>query len=232
MKIKNSTIRGFTLLEIMVVVAIISIMTPSMVLGFSSFGKTIQIRETAGTIEDLIKKLELEITQGNGQKTHLYFEKNFLIAKTENENSNLKLKYKGLGVEGCEENEIALEIGEGEKVVYLIKKDAQKNNLEITVQNANEIKCISDFQKSKELEWEYKTNFNTSTSDSIRFIHFNLNRTDFSNPIEINEGTEYSLEINAPYGKKLFYKKDLPDPGPLPLIIKDTEGNEEVITID
>ena len=52
--------KGFSLLEIMVTVAIIGVMAGSVVVGFNSFGDTVRVRETAGVLTDTVKRLELE----------------------------------------------------------------------------------------------------------------------------------------------------------------------------
>ncbi|MDH5597223.1 MAG: prepilin-type N-terminal cleavage/methylation domain-containing protein, partial [Candidatus Peregrinibacteria bacterium] len=90
---KTKSNKGFSLLEIMVVVAIVGIMAGSVVVGFNAFGNTIRTRETAGVLSDLLKGFELETIRRDYQKLTIQFEPAYLVVEADAEGTTLPLEW-------------------------------------------------------------------------------------------------------------------------------------------
>lgn len=223
--------KGFSLLEIIIVIAIIAIMSTTAVVSFGSFDQTLKVKETGEVIQDTVKRLELEVSRGQYFKNRLVFEKDFLAVESQEENAILPLNYLGLGEGSCNADEIALEIGEGEAPVYLRKIEENGNDLEIKVEKFNKTTCIKDFMMAKEREWGYQLFTENQKSNIIRLIHFNLNRSNLMDPIRIESGTEYTLELKSPYGKKQIYKGQVEDEGPIELVLANEVGAQEEVKL-
>ncbi len=209
MEIQNLKFKGgFSLLEIMVTVAIISIMSGSVVIGFNSFGQTVRLQETAGVITDIIKSMELEMIRRDYVKQTIHFEPDYLVAEAEVESQNpdLLLSWNGQGSCASGEEELAIE-NKSAKTIYLAKRDQDDNNMEIKAiapsPAPTPTECIT-FKDSKETEWQYQLFESGNRSQIIRFLHFNIRRGNDNNlpAIDLNN---YTLEITAPYASKTFY---------------------------
>lgn len=211
----------------MIVVAIMAIMASTVVIGFNSFGQTIQLQETVGVITDRVKALELETIRRDYQKNIINFEENFMVVESKVVDATLELDYKGIGV-GCDPEEVALGIENVSGTVQLAKRDSEGNNLEITPYTSDETACI-DFSEADEDEWRYQL-FNTSEkSHEIRLIHFNIRRDLGSELPKIKSGTNYTLEISAPYSKKVFYDDDVETIETVELTLELVEDGESEI---
>lgn len=231
MQTKARKAKGFTLIEVIVVIAIITVLSTSLWMGFSAFGQNTQVKETAKIIQDLLNQLELEVSQGFAVENKVSFEKGYLKVRTQTPDSILSLSEAGLGKEGCKPTEIALKIGEGEKNLYLKKTNEKGDPLEISVVHANEIVCIPSFMKSSEVNWNYQLLSPKQASNLIRFLHFNLRSSSFSSEVKIVEGTDLEMQYKAPYGQKTYFKNGIPLNEPLSLTLSDVEGHEEVLML-
>lgn len=225
--------KGFSLLEIMVVVAIVGIMASSVVIGFNSFGETVRTKETAGVITDLIKRLELEMIRRDYTKQTVHFEEDYLAveAHVEGEVSDTSFSLKWLGTGGsCSPDEEVLEIENKQPTpVYLAKRDQYGNNLEIQPISPGppEYECV-DFLNSEETEWQYQVFSGSQGSQIIRFLHFNIRR-DSGNQPALNSNN-YTLEISAPYASKEIYDGATLETGPVTLTLQNG-GDPEIITL-
>lgn len=216
----------------MVTVAIISIMAGSVVVGFNSFGQTVRVREPAGVVLDTIKNLELEMIRHEYDKQTVHFEEDFMVVEAEPENETLKLNWKGMGGDCPDEyGWLEMDNSGSPDTIFLAKRDQYGNNIEITPVGAGLVTdaCI-EFIASDETEWDYQLFKDANRSQTVRFIHFNIRRGDASGEAKITAGTNYTLELSAPYAAKQFYSGGAPENGTVELTLS-TEDSSETITL-
>lgn len=212
----------------MVVMAIIAIMSATVLIGIDAFGKSVRVEETGGIIQDLIKKMELETSQGDFESNHVHFENDFLVVESGLMGSGLELNYMGIGVNGCKTNEAVLELKNMGEVTYLAKKDGKGNSLETKPFKADQTLCL-DFNASKEAEWQFESYSEADHSNVVRLIHFNLNRSDPNAPVRIADASGKNLLISAPFGKKEYFENQLKQEM---LSLTLTDGGENETTIE
>lgn len=194
-------------------VAIIAIMSVSSVVGFRYMGEGLRKQETKGIISDLIKRTELEILRGDYAKSTINFLKDFLVIDGDLGDQNIELTLSSSCTGGYEIS--------SDTPGTLYKKDIDGNVLDAGFISGNT--CIA-FNESEEREWQLQVITADSHSNILRFIHFNVNRENLNNPIKINDGDDATLEIEAPYAKKILSTT------PITLEIGyDDEDNEELI---
>lgn len=226
--------KGFSLVEIIVVVAIMAVMASSVVIAFGSFETTVRVRETAGTITDIIKNLELDMIRRDYIKQTVRFAEDYLISEAEVENQTLSLDYVlGPGCPAGEEKLIPNNLSSATPA-FLAQRDALGNNLSIQVipGSSNEKVCVP-FYNSAETEWQYQLFRGGEVSQVIRFLHFNLRREDpESTQTKITEGTNYTLQITAPYADKSFYDAGVLTADEVNLVVKSFDGEvSETLTL-
>lgn len=223
--------KGFSLLEIMVTIAIISIMAGSVVVGFSSFGQTVRVRETAGVISDTVKNLELEMIRREYDKQIVHFEEDFLVIEARPEGQSLKLNWMGMGGGSCDDDMGRIEVDNSGSpdTIFLAKRDQYGNNLEIVPIGAGmaEDRCV-DFYESEETAETYQLFKGSDRSQAIRFIHFNIRRGDLSSNAQVTAGNNYTLELNAPYAAKQYYDGGIPANGTIQLTLSTQDSNETI----
>ncbi len=214
--------QGFSLLEVMVVVAIIAIMATTVSIGFSSFGNTVRVQESAGIIKDTINQLKLETIRKDYMKNTIQFDTNYLIVESEVEGANLDLEWTG----DC----LNIDNTGASNPVLLAQRDQYGNNLNLYTYDIDETECKNvDFETSEEKEWQYQLFYENSYSNIIRFIHFNVNRNALRDLVII-EDNDYSLSIEAPYAKETFYASGTIETGPVTLTVRDEdEENSETL---
>jgi len=219
--------QGFSLLEIMVTVAIIAIMASTVVIGFGSFEKTVRTQETAGVISDTIKNLELEMIRRDFVKQTVNFEANYLVIEAEVENQTLDLKWNREGSCGDDEE---LEITNPSGLpVYLAQRDKYGNNMQIdAITTTSDTVCV-DFLGSDETEWRYQLFSGSDRSQTIRFVHFNIKRDGNPDNPAIQPNS-YTLKITAPYGSKEFYNSGSLITNPVALLVQNG-GNPVTLTL-
>ncbi len=235
MEIQNLKFKGgFSLLEIMVTVAIISIMSGSVVIGFNSFAQTVRLQETAGVITDMIKNMELEMIRRDYVKQTIHFEPDYLVVEAEVESQNPDLLLSWISsTNKCNPGEEELNINnKSANTIYLAKRDKNANNMEIKAfrHSYKTFECIT-FKDSEETEWQYQLFESGNRSQIIRFLHFNIRRGN-SDPVEITSGNNYTLEITAPYASKTFYSGTTLETGNVEIEVKNKENDSpETITL-
>ena len=200
MKNKISKIKGFSLAELIVVVAIISIMSVSGVVGFRYMGDALRVKEVKGLITDTIKKAELEIIREDYTKNTIHFLEDYLIIVSETEDKELDLNL-NMDMDCVEQDDDG----------NLIKTDGDDNRLAIDTVLATDTYVCEDFNISDEIEWRYQltrsAGSNKEVSEIIRFIHFNINReTPSGIAIDPTSDVEETMIIEAPYAKKTLSK--------------------------
>jgi prepilin-type N-terminal cleavage/methylation domain-containing protein len=202
--------KGFSLIELIVVISIIAIVSVSGVVGFRQMGDTLRTREAKGIIEDTIKKIELEILKEDYKKSTIHFMSDYLVIVSEPKDATLSLTFNF-------PNNIDYDAGN------LIKTDGDGGRLEIkTVTAGNE--NITDFGNSAETEWQYQLSSGGGVSDVIRFVHFNINRENPSG-ITLSGGEGRTVAIEAPYVKKTITD------GTFDITVTSPEEHTETLTI-
>jgi len=214
MKRKIKTSPAFSLTELIVVVAIISIMSASGVVGFRYMGDTLRTKEAAGVITDTIKKAEMEILREEYTKNTIHFLSDYLVIVSQPEEASMDLEFNGTA---C--------VTPGDSG-NLIKTDEEGNRLGIdtvTAASPPTYTC-NDFTASSETEWRYQILSDGEVSDIIRFIHFNIDRVNLSG-ITTDGNINKTVTIEAPYGKKTITD------GTFDLTVTSPEGHTETLTI-
>ena len=216
----------------MVTIAIISIMAGSVVIGFNSFGQTVRVRETAGVITDTLSNLELEMIRREYSKQTVHFEEDFIVIEAQPESPELTLNWKGMGGD-CNSDMGWMEIDNtgSPDTIFLAQRDEYGNNVEIVPIGAGLVvdKCV-DFYESDETQWLFQLFKDSKKSQAIRFMHFNIRRSDLAANAKITAGTDYTLEISSPYAAKQYYLNDVPANGTVELTLS-TEDSSETVTL-
>jgi prepilin-type N-terminal cleavage/methylation domain-containing protein len=203
-------LKAFTLVEILVVVAIISIFSVSAVVGFGYLGDILRAREITGYIADVIKQEELKVLRGDFVESNVHFYPHFLIVTEKPEDAQLAL---ALVYDGdCASEEGKISFGSD---ANLIKKNGDGEVLDIISVSNGDYQCV-EFVPSDETEWSFQLSDAGKVSNIIRFIHFNLDRENWSaNPLSLFEDSNKypnsldslrsRVEIKAPYSQKKTY---------------------------
>ena len=226
--------KGFSLLEIMVTVAIISVMAASVVIGFNGFGATVRLQETAGVITDTVKKLELETVRRDYLTNFVRFETDYLVVESEAKNQTLAvLDYVGVdGTGECATGEAELKVNNSESFgINLAQRDEYGNNINLSHIPAGDTETIcADFSSSEETEWQYQAFGDGKVSQVIRLIHFNIRRDSLTEPVQISDN-DYTLEITAPYAKKI-YKDGTSEINEITLELTSGDLDPETVTLN
>jgi len=215
--------KGFSLVELIVVIAIISILSYSSVVGFGYLGDILKVNEVSSLLKDVIKQEELKVLRGDFVGSTINFYKDYLVIEQELKDSSLKLTFEE-STSSCF-GQYQLKLSEAGN---LKQWDKAGKVLNIKSVKKSETECV-DFKSSDKIALNYQLIDSGKFSNIIEFVHFNLNRYDLKNPFSITEGSGSKIEINAPYGKKYIYgpKGTLHiDPNnPVQLVIEDKNKN-------
>lgn len=214
---KSLNKKGFSLVELMIVITIIAVMSVAGVVGFRGSGDTLVARQVKGIIEDTVKIVELEILGDEYEKSTIHFLSNYLVIVSEPGEISLDLSLGG--VSGDCHNIVAGSDGS------LIKRDSEGNPIEAVSVKKDETVCI-DFINSMETEVRYQIAFGGEQSEVIRFIHFDVKREKPTGVTLGGDDIDSTLEISAPYAKKSF------SDGSINLTVIGVEGNKENFEIN
>ena len=232
----DETTKGFSLVELLVVVSIIAVLSVSSIVGFGHLGDTLRAREVTGLLSDLIKQEGLKVLRGDFETVTINFLADYVVIEEQEEGASMKL---ALGL-ACEDG--------GYKISWvnsgnLIQKDEDGAIIRIkSVLPEDPPECI-DFKGAEEIEWNYQLTDGDRFSNIVRFAHFNLQRENLDNPIFItsavdpaleiipSSGEDSRIEITAPYGKKRIYYDDKPVES-VDITAEDENGNSrDTLTI-
>ena len=205
MKKQNLTLSGFSLVELMVVVAIIAIMSVSVSVGFRYMGDTLRTKQVAGIISDTVKKAEMEVLRGDYKKNTIQFTAGYLVITSEPENTSLELRLDGTDIKTSDTG-------------VLTKRDGEGKVLGVRSFNGTPPEPV-DFVPSPETEWQYQLTSGDEISPIIRFIHFNVEREKLENAVQLSNIIGGPLTIEAPYAKKTG--------APITLDVSDADGNHK-----
>lgn len=192
------TNKGFSLVELLVVVVIITVISISSVVGFGYLGDVMRAREVTAFMADVIKQEQLKILRGDYESVMIHFMQDYIVVEAKPPGSSLNL---GLGPP-CDSDR-------GHEIVYgndanLVEKNGEGGIVKITRVLAGGKSCRS-FKDLDDIGWGFQLQDGDGLSREIRFAHFNLMRENLTNPLYVSENAGYSVGIEAPYGKKTFY---------------------------
>ena len=116
----------------MVTIAIISIMTGAVSIGFHSFSSTINVQNVPGYIGDILSELDMETILEEYKKSSVYFEASYLLADSRNADVDLFLSWEKILIANgnCAVGDVKLKSSDD---AQLLKRNA--NLKKITFQN-------------------------------------------------------------------------------------------------
>ncbi|MFH1410398.1 MAG: prepilin-type N-terminal cleavage/methylation domain-containing protein [Patescibacteria group bacterium] len=218
--------KGFTLIEMMVVVAIIAVMTSAVTIGFHSFFSTINVQNVPGYISDILHELSQEAILREYKKSSVYFENSYLLADSRNADADFTLDWEKVSVTigDCEAGNLRLKSSDDDQ---LLKRDANGELLDKPVQLLKDEEICIDPLEYKEREFVYSLESAHGFSNEIRIFPLNLNLRG-SDDIYL-ENNDYRLDILQPYGQKKRYLNGIPldDNTAATITVKSTDGEAE-----
>ena len=230
----NGTTKGFSLVELLVVVSIIAVLSISSIVGFGYLGDTLRAREVTGLLSDLIKQEELKVLRGDFETVTINFLTEYVVIEEQERGASMELV---LGSD-CGDGSYEISWTNGGN---LIQKDGEGAVMKIKSVIAGS-ECV-EFKNSEEIEWNYQLTNGDDFSNIVRFTHFNLQRDKPDNPISITSavdlvlginptsGGDSRIEITAPYGKKRIYYSD-ESVESVDITAEDENGNsQDILTI-
>jgi len=223
---------GFTLVELLVVVAIVAVLSVSSVIGFGYLGNTLKAREAAGFVSDLVKQEELKVLRGDFAKAVIHFLPDYLVIEEWPPDAT---DYLNLGSTTCNnvppDKHIEYKI-EFSKAGNLTKKNGDGDVLEVKPVDAINSPICVPFKTASDTEWSYQLTSGDQSSAILRFVHFNLQRDNTQNSLKLLSGYGSKAVINAPYGRKrLIDEKGFTKDSLLITVGNGDEGVSEQVTI-
>lgn len=209
-EIRDLKCRGFSLVELLVVISIVAVLSVSTVVGFSTLGDALRLREVTGILSDQVRQSELKVLRGDFEKVIIHFLPNYVVME-----EHEKFNEDDLMTIVLDPDDPICVDGDGDdtgpQIVLsdsgnLTQKDENEEPLELEAAGAG-AQCI-DFMESSEIEWNFKLTSGNESSNTLRLIHFNVKRDDSPSILNISEGSFSRVEISAPYGKKRLYLYD------------------------
>lgn len=203
MKQKKISTKGFTLVELLVIIAVISILSISTVSGFESLRQTLRLQETTQYLTDLISQAQLKILRGDYKKTTLHFFEHFIMADHEISGAELELKIgencvQYIGLQGI------FTYGFESTVNGTLISTDNNGNTKTYNLVANQKKCDIDLLQDENTKLTFELRDGDKFSNQIEVSQFNLQRNPPENPIQISVGAKSKMEILPPYGKKII----------------------------
>ena len=223
--------KGFSLVELLVVITIIAVLSASSFAGFGYLGDILKVNEVSNVLKDSIKYEGLKILRGDFVRSDINFLSDFLVINQHPKETDLTLSFKRY--EKCEgKYQILFTLSDDVQAASLIKKNKNGKVLNIKSVRNGGSECIS-FKNSKDTIWDYQLISSKKSSNIIRFTHFNIQRSNLNDLMSIAEGNGSRVEIRAPYSKKYFYDSDgnlRSDPNnPIKLKIKNQNSDNTFI---
>jgi prepilin-type N-terminal cleavage/methylation domain-containing protein len=196
----HSSDRGFSLVELLVVVSIVAILSVSSVIGFGHLGNTLKAKEAAGFISDVVKQEELKILRGDFDKAVIHFLPSYLVIEEWPTEAVETLSLGSACALSSTDYQITYSAGN------LTQKDGEGEVIQVRPVTASS-ECIY-FKASEDLEWNYQLVSGEQSSATFRFAHFNLQRDSDPGNLSILGNVGARVEIRAPYGRKGYFKND------------------------
>ncbi|MBI5411902.1 prepilin-type N-terminal cleavage/methylation domain-containing protein [Candidatus Peregrinibacteria bacterium] len=181
---------GFSLVELLIAVAIIAIISVGSMASFSLVGDIVRVKQGAGLIQDIIHQMDGQALRGEYQKMTVHFLTNYLVIEYEPKGleSNL-LKW--------DSNNITATQGGN-----LYKSDSAGRQISINVVPAGSVQNLdTNFRNAKEDGWQFQLKNGNQFSEIIALRHFNVNRdSQQTNLLSLDPNTVI-LTVEAPYAK-------------------------------
>jgi len=192
--------KGFSLVELMLVVVIIAVMAGAVSIGFSTFLGGVGVKNAAGHIQDVLHQLDLETAVSEYEKSTVSFEESFLLVDSKLAGTGITLSWQVPGAT-CAIDELSMKSSQD---ALLYTRDVAFKNLTspLQVQAGTEV-CVNPL-KLMEREIVYQLESPSDASNKIRIFPLNYNEGE-TDEVRL-EANDYSLEILAPYSQKKRYK--------------------------
>jgi len=216
--------KGFTLVEMMVVIAIISIMATGVVVGLGPVTDYVRLQQTVGVVEDLIHAEDLKIQRGDTLQAEVHFLTDYLVIEESTTDTGLSLTPGpcpgGYGATMGSDGNLITRTGEG---VFM----------EMIPVTSGDTKCVKDFGSSGDTEWNYQLTQDGQVSPLVRFVHFNPDYENPANAVQINTSGSNAdtLVLKAPYLQKMIYSGGNLIQGEAHISLKNQNGNKAILTL-
>jgi len=212
--------KGFTLVEMIVAVAILAILAPSAYFGLNGFMERREVVQASKIIKDIVVRYELEVLTGIGEVELIFFP-NFIVSKEEHGSQIPELRLSS----DCENEGVVLEDSGYFSANKKSGDDWMKN---IEASEFEPFEYCFDFSTSPNIERAFALHTETGEK-SIRFIHFNVNR-DKQQQAKIDT-ENISVKINSYGHKKIYQNGNLVDTVQLEVSNPDDESNTTTINL-
>lgn len=223
--------KGFTLIEMMVVVAIIAILAGAASIGLKSFSATVSIKNAGSLLGDIIQEISTEAVLKDYEKTSIYFNSFHLLADSKMPSATMMLTWAPVIVpsDGCRTGDIKL-TSSADAQLFERNKEGNSLGTPITLTQGGST-CINPV-KYQEREIVYQLQTDTAFSNKIRIFPVNPDFTGTN--VVVVVGNRYRLDILQPYGQKKLYNNNvLVEKGATSqLTIENMNDNSEEVTFD
>jgi len=214
--------RGFSLVELMVTVAIIAIVSGTAYVGLGSFRESVIVQQSIEVLKDTLYIVEQEIVRDEYERATIYFDEEYLRVYAEPEDASLNLDFQP----ACPDD-----VGVVTSDMGQLKKRNEK--VTIRIKNVNGDSDCGNFMTSEDLKWEWQMFYNGNVSPNVRYIHYNPNRDTTSDLTITNDDSGFGsyMVIEGPYVSKSFFDSTGTEVDELTLTLTD-DDNEEIFTIN
>ncbi|MBU0578250.1 prepilin-type N-terminal cleavage/methylation domain-containing protein [Patescibacteria group bacterium] len=221
--LRNYNIKGFTLIEMMVVITIIMIFAGTTVnAGWHSLRETITLRQSGEILKYIVNKAEMDILRDTYRRSTLYYGADYLLIVSEPEGYTLNLTQENLPT--CSDEGVT-SVSRGE-----LSKKSEKGLLKSVYFSTGGGEDCGVFADADDREWEYQLFYEDEVSPVIKFIHYNPKRD--TAPISVTGGAgSYIVIEGADIGKR-YYDVNNPSSDSVTLELSDSGGNTAEITIE
>ncbi|QQR83367.1 prepilin-type N-terminal cleavage/methylation domain-containing protein [Candidatus Peregrinibacteria bacterium] len=193
---------GFSLVELLVVMAIIGILYTTTTLGLRGFGDQLNLEEVGHFLTALVGQQQLRLLNETIDQIVIEFQPDYLILS---EHAASPLQWSVLGV--CPEGHLlSLSTAAGgappaDTVVLRRNEKGQTFNETLVGQTL----CVSKFTSSTDRLWELQAIAGTETSDLVRLMHFNVDRRSRLGRIQILNANGQKAELTRELNTKRYF---------------------------